>query len=351
MRSANASERHTGIDLLKCLCAFLVVYIHAPFPGETGQFLMALCRVAVPVFFAVTGYFYQAQVRKGKERAQLLKVVRLTIYANLIYFVGHIFETLILGGSLTALFSETFDGVGWLVFLAFNESVFAGHTWYLTALLYTLLIVKAVRKRNIRYLLYLSPVLVLVSILFGKYSVIVFGRQFPLVLGRNCYFIGVPFFCMGYWLSQNMERIRSKVRTKTAFFCVLLFSLTTLAEEYLLTAFGVGGVGDIYISTVFLAPAMLICFSQCGSEASPLGRFFANIGRYYSTWIYIIHVIVINVVRIAMNGIGMGRIYELLAPVIVFFTSLLAIFVIRTVYRKAGSIAGAARNRKDRVKR
>lgn len=38
------------VDILKALCAFLVVCIHAPFPGIVGDYFTALSRVAVPIF-------------------------------------------------------------------------------------------------------------------------------------------------------------------------------------------------------------------------------------------------------------------------------------------------------------
>lgn len=42
--------RICGLDILKALCAFGVVAIHAPFPGKIGSYIMALSRIAVPIF-------------------------------------------------------------------------------------------------------------------------------------------------------------------------------------------------------------------------------------------------------------------------------------------------------------
>ncbi|UEA30492.1 hypothetical protein LK422_03580 [Blautia massiliensis (ex Durand et al. 2017)] len=43
---------------MKAICAFLIVCIHAPFPGKFGAYFTTLTRVAVPIFFMITGYFY-----------------------------------------------------------------------------------------------------------------------------------------------------------------------------------------------------------------------------------------------------------------------------------------------------
>ena len=50
-------SRADNIDILKAICAFLIVCIHVPFPGRVGAYFTALTRIAVPVFFMITGYF------------------------------------------------------------------------------------------------------------------------------------------------------------------------------------------------------------------------------------------------------------------------------------------------------
>lgn len=57
-------NRRKGIDILKCLCAFLVVCIHAPFPGIIGEYFIALARIAVPTFFMISGYFFEDQMKR-----------------------------------------------------------------------------------------------------------------------------------------------------------------------------------------------------------------------------------------------------------------------------------------------
>lgn len=50
-------KRNTSIDFLRFICAFLVVCIHAPFPGVIGGCIKAVARIAVPIFFMSTGFF------------------------------------------------------------------------------------------------------------------------------------------------------------------------------------------------------------------------------------------------------------------------------------------------------
>ena len=70
-------ERNTGIDLMRLIAALMVVAIHT-YPlaslSETGDFLVTrvLCRVAVPFFFMVTGYYVlPGCLKKGKGSRKL----------------------------------------------------------------------------------------------------------------------------------------------------------------------------------------------------------------------------------------------------------------------------------------
>lgn len=45
--------RADNIDILKAICAFLIICIHVPFPGTVGAYFTALTRIAVPVFFMI----------------------------------------------------------------------------------------------------------------------------------------------------------------------------------------------------------------------------------------------------------------------------------------------------------
>ena len=55
-------NRKIGLDVLKCIAAFLVVCIHASFYDKFGDYFTAISRMAVPIFFIITGYFYTRTV-------------------------------------------------------------------------------------------------------------------------------------------------------------------------------------------------------------------------------------------------------------------------------------------------
>lgn len=86
--------RYRSIDALRMLCAFMIVCIHIP-SGNLwgGGYWIAVCRIAVPIFLMISGYFY------NKESAikQIKKIGFLFIEANLLYGVWSCFYGVVSG--------------------------------------------------------------------------------------------------------------------------------------------------------------------------------------------------------------------------------------------------------------
>lgn len=66
-------KRAYNIDILKAICAFLIVCIHVHFPGTIGAYFMTLTIIAVPIFFMITGYFYSGKIKKQYQSKRLKK--------------------------------------------------------------------------------------------------------------------------------------------------------------------------------------------------------------------------------------------------------------------------------------
>ena len=72
--STGGLQRFSGIDVLKCVAAYMVVIIHFVNTAEgsdTEIFLSQVCnaqaRAAIPVFFMITGFFYGSMIKRGGE--------------------------------------------------------------------------------------------------------------------------------------------------------------------------------------------------------------------------------------------------------------------------------------------
>lgn len=63
MKESAYQMRNKSLDVLKLICAFLIVCIHKP-PKIGGGYSVALCRIGVPIFLMISGYFYKKEIAK-----------------------------------------------------------------------------------------------------------------------------------------------------------------------------------------------------------------------------------------------------------------------------------------------
>lgn len=102
MYKVSIRKRNEGLDALKFICAFLVICIHEPFPGIFGEYVTALSRIAVPIFFMISGYFYSEIVKDGKCKKWIVKIFKLFVGASIFYFLfNNMFNNASGGGILT----------------------------------------------------------------------------------------------------------------------------------------------------------------------------------------------------------------------------------------------------------
>lgn len=144
----NKVERYNSIDLLKCICCFLIICIHQPFPTVVGNYIVVLSRVAVPIFFMISGFFWCKLSDNNSKVKRIKKLLLLVIYANLLYLVYMIHVAVFKNDY--SLITSIFNYKTVFKFLIFNESPFSGHLWYLSAILYTTIIMYIADKFNIR---------------------------------------------------------------------------------------------------------------------------------------------------------------------------------------------------------
>lgn len=50
-------QRNQTLECCRILAAVFVVFLHVPFPGTVGKTVNCLARFAVPLFFAISGWF------------------------------------------------------------------------------------------------------------------------------------------------------------------------------------------------------------------------------------------------------------------------------------------------------
>ena len=324
---ATESNRVWGLDILKAICAFLVITAHAPFPGVLGSCVIALARIAVPIFFMITGYFYLETQRRKNELSQIKKILMLCFFANALYFLLGLFLKMFAGKEQIAQYlSNAFSLKSIVKFLVLNESPFAGHLWYLGAILYVLIIVfflyRTFPKSANIVLMVVTPLLLVTDLIFGKYSLLLLQREYPYILVRNFLCVGIPYFSIGLFL-KKYDRVVLNLRANRLRLLVLtlLFVCTTILEKYLLNHFHLSSPREHYLSTTFLSIFVFSIFTSHYWD----GRmpFLYRIGMKYSTNIYIIHPILITVLSTVLRRIPIFGLYSFCRPIVVFALSIL----------------------------
>lgn len=236
--------QYKGIDIVKFIMALFVVVLHTHPLYEVNRaadFLTAdvIARVAVPFFFAATGFLLEKQIsgRHDDVRETIVryvwKVLKLYCIWTVIYLPIILYNKFIVNGEAAA----------YGIFTLIRDFIFAGsygQLWYLPAAAVGLVVVFILRK-------YLgegkTAILLLVLFLMGLTTQSYFGLASALirpdgilwqvmkavkkvmVTCRNGVFFGSIFIYMGTWIARCDIRMKawkaaSGLAISTLLFCV-----------------------------------------------------------------------------------------------------------------------------------
>ena len=288
------SKRYTGPDFLKFVCAFLVVGIHTCSilgASKAGYMLfLPITRVAVPLFFMISGFFYAGLTERQKLR-QLKKLLFLTLFSLCLFLCFELLRTAAKGEAAAAYFEKFCTGAYWLNFLLFNDPDISMHLWYLCAMFYVLLILYFAGKyMDIGRLYVLIPVLLLGNFVLGTYASAVFCWYLHIHFSRNFLFCALPFFLLGHYVRSR----RPQVSNRLLIVVLLLSVLGSVAENYVIVSRCRDFNLDLFICTpIFALSAFLLVLQNEPLFEKKLLRSAAELGRKTSTAVFIMHPMVI----------------------------------------------------------
>lgn len=240
-------QRNYSIDVLKFICAVLVVFLHTDFKWH--DMILPFTRCAVPSFLMISGFLLYSGEGIGQERLMrnIKHILHIFLWSTLLFFIYKEALSIVHGELFVPSFKQ------WVFFLIFNENPFAGHLWYLGAYLYVLLIMVAVDKYNLwKYMLWFTPLLLMGDLVLGKYSLLLLGKEYPFVYVRNFLFVGIPYFMLGIWFKKHFGKL-SKINRYIYSWGVILFTFTSIMEKTILLDLGKSPMREHYLSTTFLA--------------------------------------------------------------------------------------------------
>lgn len=304
-----------GLQILKFICAFLVVQLH--YASFIKGYLAPVLRIAVPVFFFITGYFLldaEGKFRSGKVAKMLKKAVALEIAALLIYGAATACQLLRHGKmSLGDIATRWF----WL-----KVDFAAYHLWYMVALIGALAFIYIFVKLKVHKWLYLVvPIGLTLNILQGNYHFLV--KDLPTNVGsdalNNVLTMSLPYILVGTLLRKYEHRLPSGK--------VLWASLAAfLAVGYFESMMLPNASGVLFLSTLPVA-AVAFCIFKDLKINGKAGLAIAGLGRNHSAVIYILHILVGTFILLVLDYFGAPAITEIEAFVIFIATLLLSAFI------------------------
>lgn len=316
MEKDSKVSRQASLDVLKCFAAFLVVDIHAGFPGKPGSYITAIARIAVPLFFMITGYFYPIMVSKGRIKNYVRKLIQLTLITSL-FFLSIIIVRGLLKGTFLEQMDILFNIKSLLKWGLLNNCPLGGHLWYFYAILYVLVLMGLADCLNLRSWLYrFIPLLLIINYLLS------FGSH--ITLYRNFLFTGLPYVLLGSFLQEKSSIINHRFPSDKQVVYGLIICGFLLGVEMIVYKFtGLQQPRDHYLFTFPLVVGLFVLALRNPSFGA--GSKLACIGKRYSPYIYMFHPFIIMCLAhfpLFSNWI----IYCNFRPVIIFLFTLVCVY-------------------------
>lgn len=286
-----------SIEILRVFCAVLVVNIHLD--SGIREIILPLCRVAVPVFYFITGYFLFASF----DASVILKIKKsIQKHANL-YVVG-IFAygcMALVRGVYNGMTLNSFAQLILRMLIVGDGILNAYHLWYLLAFIQAaIIIIFAIKLNLLKAISVLAALGVIGSLLLGRYSFLIWstGVETDYALCRNALTISLPCLLIGALLRRHktwFNRSRS--------WSILCVSLGMLyLEHYLLGKYC--NNGDIFLFTLPLSIGVFMVFINY--EIPYSSKLSILVDSKISLHIYQWHLLVASVVSTMFNKLVGG---------------------------------------------
>lgn len=302
-------QRNFSIDIVKTLAALLVICIHTGYPSVVGDYVVAFCRIAVPLFLLISGYYYQNIMDKKKITAYYKKILGLTFFSSIFYFI--VFDK-----KLDYLITFRWDKM-----LIFNFPIAGDHLWYLFSLINVLVILSICYKIRDK-LFYLIPFL-----LMGNYILSFFPKFW---LYRNFLFTSLPYFLLGMYIYKYNKSILALFKKETLVYIFVIGLILQCLEVFLYKYWGFIYVRDHYLMTSLLS---IVIFSYALVVKTQKENVLTIIGKKYSAYIYILHIFILSYYHHIMDfGDNNDNYVSYIKPFIIFILTLLVSFMVLKIY-------------------
>lgn len=282
-------KKYNAIDIMKLVLAVLVAVIHS---GVDKTVISPLLRLAVPLFFIVSSYFFFSKgknMHSGEEKkAALNKLVKRNLLLYLFWAVVQFpFRIFLRGYHREGLFL----GLWYTLRDVLQGNAFTG-AWYIVALVIAVLVVYWLSKK--------IPSVWIVVLMLPAYVLCCFATNYYNMVDANSWicriadgfyavtgsYLNNSFPVALFWVSLGKALVDQKSTIKTVVLgglCVLFAGLLAL-ERYLVLSAGPGFMDDCYFMLIFICPVIFLLVSRSKWTFTSRVRI-----REYSTVLYVTH--------------------------------------------------------------
>ena len=309
LRTVNVGHRQNlnFLDLVKFLCAALVVTIHVPPLNDVSTVLNFAvvnyaARVAVPLFFVSAAYFVFLKAFDASEKNFGINTNVLLKYAARIFRLYVIWSLIY----LPFVYLDMYRFAGTFHFFYFTKTILInfvfssayGHLWYLNAICQTYLLIVLLLKAKIK-----PPVIAAFALImyllglttqswYGLFEPILSTAPLQAVLiplkalfktARGALCEGLLFTVMGMFFAKY----KICLKPKFAYICFAVSALLFAAEAFTLSRLEWIKEYDMYLG---LIPTVFFMFYICTNTKLPDSRIYFKM-RNTSALIYFSHML------------------------------------------------------------
>lgn len=328
-------KNHT-LDILKVVCSILIVFNHCVFPGTTGEIIKAFSRIAVPIFFLISGY-YVFNNSKEKVLKKCKRIFKILVFACIFWFAYNVIRYSVTDIVTLKYYLLNFVNIKVITnFILFNANPFWGHLWFLNALCYCYLIYYFIIKKNIKIDKYDSIISIFLIVFYLVFNYFFVDDNFNNIdYIRNFLFVGLPFFLIGRYLRR--KEIANKIRIKYVLPIILISSITLIIECLTYSS-------ELYISTIIISISLLLI---CMKKPNYSNKVLEYIGANLVLYVYIIHPGVKYIILWCMEKTKLtSNVYYYIYPIIVAIISIILSYIIYKINLKVNNVISCQKNKK-----
>ena len=283
-------KKTASFDIAKFICAFLVISIHTyPLmdihPTLNLILVSGIARIAVPLFFVISAYFFFQHQDENYVMKYLKKIGKLYLIWSLIYLPFYILQ-------------NYQSGLVVMVVRYIRNFFFLGshyHLWFLPALMFALYVVNKLSKYfKLKQILVISVCLYFIGHLGNiyvneLYQVPILGTFYQMYRNifettRNGLFFGIPFIAMGYLCAKISNKHHVSFWIKWNLISIVLFVI----EFSLLCYFDV--INDLSSMYLMLIPLVYGIFRWLQATQIAITPMYMMM-RKMSLLIYVSHIL------------------------------------------------------------